>query len=1123
MYKMYRQIALSIFVLAAVLWGSISWAQESREVLLYGFESSTALAWEGPDKFEYVPDYATQGDNAGKVTLDKNFDLNFGFWGGANMAGNWDQFDQFLIDVYVKGGSVKAFGWVKDNAGQSWGKRYNYEFRLAPGKRRLTFSLGAFARQKDQSPLDLKRLEFFAIRFQSLDAKKPATIYVDNARLVKGTGAFEVKVLYSFEGDDEGKYLLEDWPPEFKGKSAMKVVGEHVTQGKNALCLDSRAPAGNVQFSGFDPDWDRFDTLAFDVFNSADKPVKVQGWIRPVSETAGWWDRHNYERVLKPGSNSVKLSLGGMTHSKGKLIDLSQIASFNIAIDRQTVFIDNIRLVKGVEEVQVKGIRKFDFGPARSAGMPGFTSANSTSSYTKGRGWGWLPGGRFGRDFDMMEMLGRHRPPDDLCRDFVMPVHATFAVDLLNGEYCVWVMLGPPGNGWGQYFRHRTVTAEGRIVVDERYDVESFKKHEFQFEDTEDLPGDDLWEKYINVLFQPKIFDVNVQDNQLTLVFDSHDDWWSHMLNGLVIYPKSEEQRGARWLAEFNLRRKEQFDSLHVENLPPAPKPYEDVTERDKSRGYVRFVHSPDRDIQINSVPTSEEVKASLKLLASPGEYEDGCFGIYPLKDCGKVKVTVSDLKGAGGTTIPAARIRLLVQRYKGLNHDAIYTITPKYLDTIPAVGVAIRPGVTRSLWLVVHVPEDARAGIYKGKVTLEFSDGKRDRVDVSLTVWPIKLVELDFPMGMFIVGPSVNYFNLDNSGESYWKEWKDILEDLRTHGMTSLDPSVGMRISKISGGRADIDFSKLDRLMEMVKAAGFRQELMGYAMKLGFRLMIKPGMDLDGIARKYGVQSYAELVKAWSLGVREHAKRKEWLPICWCTDDEYIVHPGSYPEKLSELHRILQDNAPGFRFVALDSVYLESKPKFAPAREKMLRDIDTFGAGVHSPRLAEVVRKAGRRLWLYNTGMNRFTFGTYMFFARNKYNVKGFFQWVYPLVGTYTPHYLASHRESNYGVVYPSTKGLRATPLWERIRAGCDDHRYLETAQHLIEKARAAGKGISEAKALEATIQKTLSKLKFGKPKADAFAGEGRALNPMSPKEMEIFRKAVAEGIVVLQKAMKE
>ena len=143
--------------------------------------------------------------------------------------------------------------------------------------------------------------------FVSADEKNPTTIYLDNGRLVKGSGSVEIKTLFSFVGNDAGKIELEDYPDEFKGKSSMSPVEEHASAGKKALKLESHAPAGNIQFSGFEPDWSRYDTLAIDIFNPADKPVEVNGWIRSGDLKASWDKRHNYERMLpRPCFNSLE-------------------------------------------------------------------------------------------------------------------------------------------------------------------------------------------------------------------------------------------------------------------------------------------------------------------------------------------------------------------------------------------------------------------------------------------------------------------------------------------------------------------------------------------------------------------------------------------------------------------------------------------------------------------------------------------------------------------------------------------------------------------------------------------------------------------------------------------------
>ncbi|MFB3890459.1 MAG: glycoside hydrolase domain-containing protein [Phycisphaerae bacterium] len=1108
--------------------------EANKEEIILDFEQGGKVAFDGADKLEYVADHATQGKTAGKITVakDKPFAMFCDLRNGRNLGDKWGKFDRFIMDVFVEGGPVKVYAFIRDTQGNDWDNRYNQEFVVQPGKRQVEIAMGAIIRQKNQKPMDLANLTSLSFSFKPADDTKPATIYLDNARLVKGAGSFEVKVLYSFEGDDKGKYVLEDWPEEFKGKSKVSVVEEHATAGKKALKLESNAPAGNVQFTPDVQDWSGYDTLAFDVFNASDKPLPVGGWLKAKAADA-YNDRSDWQRVLRPGANVLKLPVGGLVDNKRKPFAVSHIEMFNISVPNATVFIDNIRLVKGVEEIAVEGIRKFDFGPAGGAVMPGFTCVSRDSAYDKTKGFGWLAGGDFFRDFDIREVLNRHRPFDNLVRDFGNPIKATFAVDVPNGEYKGWLMLAPPGAGvWHSTFRHRTVSAQGKVIHDQEYNAESFKKWEFQWQDTEDMPGDDLWERYVNPSFRPVLFDAAVTDGQIKLDFDGHGEAWSVMVCGLVIWPKASDAQAQKWLANLNDLRKEQYLAMHVEAAPPASAPLKEIADAQKANGFVRFIHSPDRGIEYNSAPTADEVAAAgIELSAAPGEYQDGCFGIYPLKDrgsptatVGKLTAYIGDLAGPGGAKIAAANLDLQIVRYKAMNHDATYTVQPKYMDKLPADGVAINTNVTRSFWLIAHVPADAAPGKYTGNITIEVmasdkSSPVKDIIPVTLTVWPIKLAEIDMPMGMYMVHPPYSYLGLETSQESYWKEWKNIIEDCRAHGMTSFDPAIGMPLKEIKDGKAVIDFANMDKWMELAKAAGFTKEIHAYAVGTGFSLR-PAGFDdpktLGGAAR-FGLASYGELVKLYFEAYKEHAKAKGYLPMNFCDDDEYLIHAGNGPEYLARYAQVLKDNAPGISFVPVDSMYPDEKPEMVPVWEKMLKSMDSWGAGLHSPKLAEMVKKAGCRLILYNTGLDRFTFGTYMFYAEKKYDVKGFWQWIYHSGGTMTDFDLASHRESWYGVVYPSSRGIRTTPVWERIRAGCNDHRYLQTAWELIAAAKASGKNVEAAKALETLIEGTFAKLKFGKGRVDPAAAEGKADNPMAPAQQEAFRRALAEGIMKL------
>ncbi len=1105
-------------LLTLLLFGA---AQAADDVVLFDFETPLQDV-ENAERIRCVAEHATQGDKAGMVVLDQPFAPNFFVAANRNHGPDWARRDQFALDVFVTGGPVAVSGFIRDAGGQGWWERHNFDLQLQPGKRRIVFPIAALKRQNAKGMLDPASIDFIALTFAAADPAAPPTIHLDHGRLTDGTGGSTARVLFSFEGADVGERTVEDYPEKTSNPSLATVVAEHATDGGSALRLTSRGPAGNVRFSGFDGDWSDFDALVIDVFNPQAGPVAIGGWIRAIDPAAGWWDRHNWERVLRPGMNSVRLALGGMaTGNGGPNIDVKRVVGFNLCVGDATIDIDHVRLVQGIEEIAVDGLRRFDFGPADSAAMPGFTKATRDDAFAPARGWGWQPRGVFGRDFDVMEMLGRHRPIDDLCRDFSMPIDATFSVAVPNGDYVVWLMLAPPGAGWGQAFRQRTVTAEGVVVVDQRFDAASFRAHEYRFEDSEDLPGDDLWARYIQPLFKAEMFAVTVDDGRLDLAFDAHGEWWSQQLNGLALWPRAADDAGRRWVDGVDAQRKEQWQANHVERLAPAAAPYA-PTAAETARGYARFVHTPDREVTTTGAPTATEVaRDAIVMRAAPGQRETGCLGIHALRGLGALRVAADELKGPGGAVIPAAAIDARVVRYKSLNFTATYTPTAKYLDAVPTKGVELRPGVLRSFWFTVRVPEGAAPGDYRGRIRLSLDGGGSDDVDLRLSVLPIALDEPAIPLGIFNMGPMVDWAALEPGGEAYWAAVRELCDDAREHGLTSLDPAIGLRLQRIENGKAVVDFAAMDRFMAIARAAGFTHELNGYAIDIGFTMRPRASdADYQAEAARFGAADFASLVRAYFDAVREHATAENWLPICFCLDDEYLVHPGGDPERLAAFFTLFQDNAPGFHFTAYDSV-MDWKDERAPAIERMLGRIDTWGAGLHSPREAELAKRSGKRLWLYNTGMDRFTFGTYLAFAHQHHGVSGFFQWTYHGTGTFGHYYFASHNESHYGVVYPSSHGLRATPVWERISAGCTDHRYLATAARLIGEAKQDGRGAAPAAALEAVIETAFAALRFGNDRVDlALAGEGRADNPMTPESMAALRDALADGIIAIQRA---
>ena len=72
----------------------------------------------------------------------------------------------------------------------------------------------------------------------------------------------------------------------------------------------------------------------------------------------------------------------------------------------------------------------------------------------------------------------------------------------------------------------------------------------------------------------------------------------------------------------------------------------------------------------------------------------------------------------------------------------------------------------------------------------------------------------------------------------------------------------IRLPLKGIKNGTADIDFTAMDRFMDMAKAAGFTKELNGYGVRTGINIRNYELSDAE--AKKFGLNTYAELVKVY-------------------------------------------------------------------------------------------------------------------------------------------------------------------------------------------------------------------------------------------------------------------
>lgn len=899
--------------------------------------------------------------------------------------------------------------------------------------------------------------------------------------LGRSAAAQQVKVLEDFE---QAQSALDEPVGE--------VVNEHTTNGTNALRVESGRAlvSSRFDFTGArDYDW-----LAFDIFNPQDEPRSLLVVIRDsIGMKGGYWARYNGYLTLRPGMNHIRLPINNLYRgekgsqpmkAKGPIVaeDIRMVSIVPGYGDKSpgVFYVDYIRLEKEAPVTEVPGLRAFDFGPLTQTVFPGFTPVTYNTTYTRERGFGLRRAQWKGAARDDLS-------PNSLYSDYCELRDNPFSVDLPNGLYTVMVVYDDTGFWEGEFrpFHRRSIQAEGKTVYEERYTDEEALARYFHFQDTEPLPGDDIYGTYIGYRFAPKVFEAEVADGQLNLTFQADTDWASKVA-AVIIYPTKYRRRADEWLSWLERRLRQEFDDLWVYVPPRNPHAGVGLPAEAARKGYLLFVPPLEAEVNFAYTPTEEELKSEVAVAAARGEYEPILVGLRPLRDLGPVRVEVSDLVSDEGR-IPAEAVQVMVVRNLTRRlGSSRFTIAPALLR--PFDTVDLKKDLTREFWLTVGVPTDAEPGLYRGKVTFTFADGRTDEVAVRLTVHPFTLREADFTFGLFWVRPNLGGVYGPET-ERYWKTQEAVLRMLREHGFTSLTGPPMPRITGVKAGEVVLDYTDFDRFWKMALKVGFHRDYQSYGRGIA-------GLNPE-TAKKFGI-TYEQLIRSTFRQLREHSQAVGAPPFTVSLCDEPRT-----PEQFQALFRTL----PIWRRAApevMAGYFSLTKERLADPKDPHKRIFDLLTVPILNRHDAEVLRYArrqGKRVDIYNQGTSRFSFGLYQW--REKLaGVGGRWQWIMNIAYA-DPYYDLDGREPDPCFIYFRTDGLAPAVRLEVAREGIDDLRYITTAVALAEKARSSGDAQARDAAHRALarIEEVMGKLQVGRRRTQAV-------------DLDEFRRALARDI---------
>ncbi|MBA3708770.1 MAG: hypothetical protein H0W83_08135 [Planctomycetes bacterium] len=728
----------------------------------------------------------------------------------------------------------------------------------------------------------------------------------------------------------------------------------------------------------------------------------------------------------------------------------------------RTLYFDDARL-EGTGLPEVAGLRAFDFGPAGSGVFPGFTSVTELDLYSSGKGYGWT------------NPLTGQKPgnPDDLGGDYG---HGeVFTVDCKDGAgtYIVEICIDTFG-AWAQpqVIMNRTVSLNGATVFNETCDGPAFlKNHYLRFEYDEDEPGMDLWDRRVKVATPVRRFEAAVGADGKLAVRVHGDGTFGDALCFMCVYPKSKAADGVAFMKTLDDRRKDLFTNEITLSPPKADHPAVKPTAEEQERGFVSFVRSSDIDVASSSAPDETEHGARMELAGCAGERLAAQVGLVPLKAIAAVTATASSLTGPAGAAIPAAAIELRVVRSyaKRAGISRQMELLPLILQ--PNHPVPLKPGFTRALWVTVHTPADAKPGAYTGTLTIAGA-GKPLSIPFALVVHPFTLDKAD-DATISCTGTTASqirgsYADLD---AAYWMTAEAMLKDQAEHGLNAVTGGPAMRLSAVSAGKAEIDFTEADRWMALAVKHGLTKRgdsYQGFDLDLGFnRDGSKNALAVNDqrSKEKWGV-GFAELIKTAYGAVAAHAKQQGWPPRSYALLDEPRPEFGNI-DSSRQLIELYTSAAPDCAFSGFYSPGDGRDPYFA---------LMPVSIAHHSTASLKMCVDAHREAWDYSAGGNRFDVGRW-FFALHRRGMSGFLRngWMYV---NSNPYYDFTDTEGSWAQVYPSSNaaGFVATTMWERTATGISDYRYLTTLVARIASAKAAKRDTAAAEAFLAATLKPIT-----------------------------------------------
>ena len=456
------------------------------------------------------------------------------------------------------------------------------------------------------------------------------------------------------------------------------------------------------------------------------------------------------------------------------------------------------------------------------------------------------------------------------------------------------------------------------------------------------------------------------------------------------------------------------------------------------------------------------------------------------------IKYVFSELKN-GKSVIPATNVvggfvqPVITDRFTGCGkHDVdAYgenLVADRITGTNPTV---VDGGAVRGLWLTVQVPQDAKAGTYKGYVELDVN-GK-----VTKYSYTVKVLDRTLP------SPAEWAFHLDlwqnpyaiarvHNVELWSKEHFDVLRPymlkLASAGQKAITATLidrpwdgqtfdpfGSMVTwiKKADGTWLYDFTIFDRWVEFMMGCGINKEITCFSMipwKLSFRYYDQATHSHKHINCAPGDEAYAQFWGGMLSAFAAHLKEKGWFDKTFISMDERSL------QQMQAAIKVIKDYAPGMKISMAGNYHAEIEADIFDYC------LDIFAYDAYTPELIAKRRAQGKVSTYYTCCSaeypNLFTFSApadaeFIALEALAKDLDGYLRWAYnswTIVPEKDSRFTAWPAGDTY-VIYPfSISSVR----WERLVQGIQQY---EKYKILLAEAEAKG-NTSRVKALKKLLK---------------------------------------------------